>query len=470
MSRTEVSERFDPARFDAASETYIVPSYDGGKARIAVDPTGAIPAPPDWDGVARRLRDPNPLVRSYAFYNIHGLVEAGDEQAVRIAIWGIRADDEDPRAQIFASLRILASRNPKRFRELLRALRDAYQSMLRGRFKRTETTVLITVSEAAALHILGALERVALTIPEGGTVANAWEAEARGLARTTALVSALAEARTELYRYLTSSEVWVRARALAGDLVEQIQKVTDSLLEYPAIALVILVRDQDGSEFMYALQMDLVENYRWIVATREKVEEIDLMLEMYRGIYGDQISFMEEGKALLESRFQYLQYVSDNPLPTMERIRSLRQAADQFYSDWFGRAADVKSVRWRGMLEQLQDAFRKLPAIDWFPDSYSHLNQFSQKYDERYRMVLEQLWEVDDLLQKAETAGKGVRGPDYLTRVSNVERQLPLLAVRVELLQLWNAIHSLTYVVIDKNLAEGGRDIIIPPLFLSPIL
>jgi len=301
-------------------------------------------------------------------------------------------------------------------------------------------------------------------------VANAWEAEARGLARTTALVSALAEARTELYRYLTSSEVWVRARALAGDLVEQIQKVTDSLLEYPAIALVILVRDQDGSEFMYALQMDLVENYRWIVATREKVEEIDLMLEMYRGIYGDQISFMEEGKALLESRFQYLQYVSDNPLPTMERIRSLRQAADQFYSDWFGRAADVKSMRWRGMLEQLQDAFRKLPAIDWFPDSYSHLNQFSQKYDERYRMVLEQLWEVDDLLQKAETAGKGVRGPDYLTRVSNVERQLPLLAVRVELLQLWNAIHSLTYVVIDKNLAEGGRDIIIPPLFLSPIL
>jgi len=167
MSRTEVSERFDPARFDAASETYIVPSYDGGKARIAVDPTGAIPAPPDWDGVARRLRDPNPLVRSYAFYNIHGLVEAGDEQAVRIAIWGIRADDEDPRAQIFASLRILASRNPKRFRELLRALRDAYQSMLRGRFKRTETTVLITVSEAAALHILGALERVALTIPKG---------------------------------------------------------------------------------------------------------------------------------------------------------------------------------------------------------------------------------------------------------------------------------------------------------------
>ena len=448
----EASERFDPARFDASSGTYLVPSYKNGKARIAVD-LGRPAAQPDWDDVARRLRDPSLSTRAWAFYEIHDLVEQGEEQAVSTAVWAVRADDEDPTAQVLDSLRILASRNAKRFRELLRTLRDTYQSLVSTGFVREKTRVLISASsvaslqtQVAALHILGALQRVALAIPEGRAVATAWEAEARGLARTTALVGALTEARTELYRYLTSSSVWVRARALAGQLVQQIRKVTDGLLGYPAIAL---FTDRTGPEFIYALEMDLVENHRWILATREKVEEIDLMLEGYRSIYGDQINFMEEGKALLESRFRYLQYVADNPLPNTERIRSLRQDADQFYVDWFGRAADAKYAIGMVAYDKLAEAFNGLrrQTNPWGPPD---------KYDDRHTRTLNDLIDIEAAMREAREMAHGpARGPDYLARVSEVERSFPLLSIRVTLLHLWSAVHNLHYFIMDKSIGPG---------------
>ena len=290
---------------------------------------------------------------------------------------------------------------------------------------------------------------MALTIPEGRIVASAWEAEAPGLARTTALVSALAAARTELYRYLTSSTVWVRARALSGQLVEQIQKDTDSLLEYPAIALLISLRDPSGADFVYAFEEDLVENYRWILASLDKVQEIDQALDFYRSVFGDQISFMDEGRALLDARARYLSKLAENPVPTANRISQLRRDADAFYADWVGRAADAKYDKLMTMRDQLAKPFVELRvANQWFPDNY----------DDRYSRTLSELLGINDALREAQQLRQGPgRGPDYLAQVSEAERALPPFGVHVALLQLWNGIHNLLYFILDKDIGNDNQ-------------
>jgi hypothetical protein len=171
------AEPFADERHDGNARQYRIPSYAPPGGEVTIDlRTGVITnAPPiDWDDVTKRLRHPNVTVRAWAFYSIASLVEDGDEQAFRIAVWAIRPDDDDPTAAIFVSLRALASKKPKRFRELLQTVRKQYRSLIQARFERRPGVVMIvpaigsTVDTVgAALHILGALVRVANEIPAG---------------------------------------------------------------------------------------------------------------------------------------------------------------------------------------------------------------------------------------------------------------------------------------------------------------
>jgi hypothetical protein len=449
-TRSLPGELFDFKRFDPLHGTYQMRSYDGGTAKVDVQPDPKATAAPDWDDVIRRLADPRALVRSWAIYGIHDLIEQGDEQAVRVAIYALRPGEDLLNDQILVSLRVLAKRNPKQFRALLAKLLEGYLPTVTSRFTRERAYIAFVApagstveAQRGLLQFLGALVTVAGAIPEAKPLAMEWEAKARGLTRTLALVGALAAARTALYDYLSSAAVWVIARALAGEASRKFAAFTGGLLEFVGAALVISSREEDGANFMYSLQKDLVENYRWMLATLAAVRQIDGVLDAYREFYGDALWDSEEGKALLEARLPYVTSLAENPLPTADRIAELRRKNDALAADWSGKAADAKYKKWDKILGELERGASELqPGPGWI----------SEYYENWRRRVGVDLYDLETALQEARDMAHGPqRGPDYLAKISEIEGALPVTAVRVAYLQLWNAANSLDVLIAEKN-------------------
>jgi hypothetical protein len=276
----------------------------------------------------------------------------------------------------------------------------------------------------------------------GRAVAQAWEAEALGLARLTALLEVLAEARIALTRYLTDPAISIWIRIGASHDAHRIESDTDTLLEYSAMAFSLPARERDDATFMYELQTDVIENYRWVTSAFASLRDIDGALMVYLEVYGKQIGETEEGKALLAARENYVKLIADNPVATSAQLAVIRKQADEFYADWFGRAADERYTQLDRLLSQLLEPMRDLDKVKQWDDD---------KYSDRYRRILSELSTMEADLRDAKARP---RGPEYLAAVVAITQQTPVLAIRVYILQLWAAAHRLLVVITDKNIGS----------------
>jgi hypothetical protein len=468
MAPSEISEPFDPARFDASSRTYLVPSYKKGKARVGVGP-GRGPSPtaltaggsaqPDWSSVAVRLRDPDEFTATSAFYEIRSLALAWNSYAIAMMMLGVRPNGASPTELVMRVLRRLARQNSHRFRALLRDLRAGYEGIHAAWLERGEDDVRIqpsagvTVASVLQLHdILGGLLYVAREIDEAHPLAAEWEASARGLGRIASLLSALAEVRAALSRYLAVplgspvgrpvSEVPTgaatpRFERTDAAVMARLRAVTANLLRYQAVTM-IQARVPEQQDFAYLFQLDLIENVRWIAATLDLVQRIDYMIQELTKLYGAAVDRLEETKILREIRTGVLRDAAEKAMPTAARAGALRMAGEVRLGDWVGIAAERRLENLRRQYavtiaeidKQSVDksgALREIASGDTFTPTDDEFNNAIRDFKAGARK----------LGQEIAAKWGGARDASYLVAVNALEQRALVTAVRISILSVW---------------------------------
>jgi hypothetical protein len=463
----EASERFDLARFDASSETYLVPSYKNGKTQVAVNLGRPAKAPPDWSSIAARLRQPASY-RVYDFpgeafsavYEIRDLALAWDKYAIAMLMLGIRLDGSEPTSRIMKDLRTLARQNPRRFRSLLRELRAFYGGDTAAIERREDEIIIlpagVTLESVRQLYeILGGLVYAAREIPEGRPVAAEWEASARGLGVVAALLAALAETRAKLVRYLLAplgSPAALAAQQLPPgpptasaaysfertdpDILDSLRQITAQLLRYQGLTL-IQGPAHEEQDFVELLRNDLIQNVLWIGKTLDLVQQIDGILQTLREFYGAAADRAEEAKVLRDIRTDILFYAT-TPLPTAARAAALRARGETRFGDWTGTAADRRMLNLNAQYSKITEQIGKL---NYFEARRKFtITTDEEKYNGAFTLL--QLG-AKDLREEIVLGQERVRGVIYLNSVYVLERRVMLIGARATLLSLWGGtIHA----------------------------
>ena len=164
----------------------------------------------------------------------------------------------------------------------------------------------------------------------------------------------MATARSGLHDYLTASNEKTDASTL---------KLLRGVDQWRLLSMVAAFGGKKGAEAYYAEQ-DLLALHRVLVAVLGKVPEIDSWLLLYRFEYGQVADKLEEVQnPLLQARKRYLDLV-DDAFPTFPerspRIDQLQKAADTFFADSRGRAADKKLEQVKESLKVLQPQVKTL--------------------------------------------------------------------------------------------------------------
>jgi hypothetical protein len=469
-------ERLLPDRYDPDEEQYSIPSYGppGRKVFVPVrDPSlgpfaapGSLQrkpaqvkpaAPIDWDAVWNGLRGPDPIDRWDTFNKIRDLVEEGDKQAVTYALSAIRPDGAAPTPDVLAALQTLAKNHPSKFRRVLRAIRVDLRASFGGQeVTRAADNYVINKAYFWLLDVLGGLTRVLAEVPAARELAAEFEREAKGLARVSALVATVVEARIALDRYLTDRRPPTTAQLLHYILkdvppdvpedadkavVEKIRYTTNTLLRTVGLVLAGLTDPDD----IYDLETDLIEHHRWITGSLAGVLRIDRALYMYRRLYGDVMDKLEEVAALRESRARYLAVIAGHTFPAATQIVQLSRDADAFAADWYGRAAGVKFGHWAGLAGKLDVAMKPLESVDLVvPDSYN-------------RRLMEVRGALAKLHRELSHFSTLPRGPEGLAQMSGIDREFGFLAIHVAFCQLWHAAHQLMRVFTDKSIGDKDQ-------------
>jgi hypothetical protein len=478
MSRATVSERFDRARFDAQSETYVVPSYDGGKARIAVDAGRTENAAPDWASLAARLRrvsgradDAIAVDTLGAVYDLQSRALAWDKYAIAMLMLAVRADGSGPTWLVLRILRTLARQDAGRLRTILRELRLGYESVHAASYQRGDDDVTILPAAGVTTEavrqledILGGLAYVARAIPETQPIAAEWQRRRPGFARVAALLQTLAEARAALSRYLVAPLGSPSPRQLPGppnaaamasfehtdpDLLASLVQVTAHLLRYQAVAL--LDPQQSGlDDFAYQLELDLVANIRWIEATLDRVQSIDAMLAGLRLLSGPGADKLEEAKVLREIRADLLATAAQSPLPTAARATALHETAEKRFADWIGTTADRRLAGLRKNVSALMMAMGPVPSRSdpskkvWptAPSPYSEAALLNN--DELIFSSVDYDWnrgelgtDIYELKNDVAAPWTGPRDESYLAAVNALEARATIAAARIAVISVW---------------------------------
>jgi hypothetical protein len=477
-SAREIAEQFDPSRFYSTEGTYELPSYDGSKAKapvVAVSP-GRAGAAPDWASIASRLRQPpsyslvgdaTDVAALGAVYELQPLALAWNTYAIAMLMLGLRADGSGPTWLIMRILRTIARRNARRFRSVLCELRAGYEGKHAAWFERGDEDIIVHPASGVSLadlyqlyEILGGLIYAAREIPEGRPVAAEWEAGAHGLGNFAALLSALAEARAELIRYLVAplgspfrqqppgppaASATPSFEQTDPAIFDQLRSVAARLVRFQGVTLI------QGEDFAYSFQLDLIQNIRWIVTTLDLVQQIDATLQSLRDIYGFASEGAEETKVLREIRADILRDAT-TPLPTAARANALRTSGETRFSDWIGTAADR---RMQNLKTQYAKAATEIEKLVFFADSLrspidvkralrSDIDPIKGQYDSKLTLLK---LDAKDLLQEIDPGGRGDRGASYLDSVYHLEKRAALIGARANLLSLWaGAIYAASWV------------------------
>ena len=118
-------------------------------------------------------------------------------------------------------------------------------------------------------------------------------------------------------------------------------------------AMLVALASGKADVSTYWAQQELLGYYKMLVAVLPKLREIDTWLLLYRLDAGPASDTLEEVKALLWSRAQYLNLISNTPFWGTDPVDTLLKKADAYYADWRGRAADERKKHVADAIEEL---------------------------------------------------------------------------------------------------------------------
>ena len=348
------------------------------KAKAPGEPAVA----PDFASIAARLRRPpsyslvgdvTDVAALDAIYELQPLALAWNTYAIAMLMLGLRADGSGPTWLVMRILRRLARRNPRRFRSVLRELRLAYEGMHAAWFERGDDEIIVHPASGVSFEnvyqlyeILGGLIYAAREIPEGRPVWAEWEAGAHGLGPVAALLKALAERRCALIRYLVApigspfrqqpprppaASATLSFEQTDSAVFAQLRNVTSRLVRYQGVTL-IQAAFSGQEDFAYSLQLDLIQNVRWIAVTLDLVQQIDTTLQSLREAYGAAMDRAEETKVLREIRADILRCATTH-IPSAARATRIPSVGGRPLSrmDWHRRGSthvEARHAIWQG--------------------------------------------------------------------------------------------------------------------------
>ena len=442
-------DRLDPSRGE-----YRLPAYDQPRdTTVPVDGPRAKSDEPDWQSIALGLESPDEMKATTAFYDLYALIEKWNTRAIATVMLGIRADGGPPTFLVLRLLGKLARQQPGRFRQLLRDLRAGYQSAHRATFFRGENDVTVTPQDASVdvpvlrqiASVIGGLIYVARAIPAARAVAAEWESEVHGLERVGALLSALAQSREALARYVMVPTGHPAARPLAPTrLAPRYEHPDPATLASIRGGTAVLQRYQgtiliNGSaDIAQLLQLDLVENIRWVDSVLQHVQSIDSTLQAMGTVYGPALDVLEEAKVLRGIRAGLLAEVGRTLMPTAKRAGELREAWDELVEDWIGVTADHRLASLRTNFARLATEVDNAQRIKF--ENYSVNNDKLIFSVSDYNWSIIRLWEfVQDLKPLIAADWTGVRDSTYLTHVSDLEEKASMASARLAIIFVWRS-------------------------------
>jgi hypothetical protein len=165
------------------------------------------PAPVDFAALEARVEGPDPFDRTLAVYEVWDRMIAGDEAAFKVALLGVRSDEDQPTPTALAILAHAAERSPRRFLTTA-ASPQAYRTA-------TDLVVDLKVSRSVETRLRTAATRVAHAVPQAAPLVRELEAALPGAARLAGLIQAYTTRYLQLAWALSASGEATDARVLA---------------------------------------------------------------------------------------------------------------------------------------------------------------------------------------------------------------------------------------------------------------
>lgn len=405
--------------------------------------------PLDFDRVLRNLLSDDKDTRGFAAIDLWFHVADGEPEAIFLALMGLRADGSYPTEGLLNALKQLARDHPKLFRQQINDILSLFQKQA-ARITREPDTLFIQGLNRQDLtkfaQVLGGINLAAQSIPLVRNVVNEYSQKDRSVPRLLALVQALIDARLRLETYLrherkeTFDDLLVKAFGnYKEDHVEDtdpgiLSRLNQGTLLLPRVSGVLIGMSGNASvdQLAHDLEVDLLENIRWIVHTLEQIQRIDGLLALYFEIYKKGAEQLEEVEALREARRVFLFQVTGRWLPQAGNIAGMIKKADDIYATWYLTAADRKVAK---LLSETNKVAEYIGKISLVPDSPLH-DGFTKSFTD----TVNRLGEVQNALHQLKNK---TRDFSYLTEVSQIEMRVPMLGVRTSLLSLWGAAHKM---------------------------
>jgi hypothetical protein len=416
----DVGERLDPARFDADTASYDVPSYQNAGAPTPL-PVQKAPTP------------------TLSVSEILDRLDHGDKQLLDDMF------ESTPYADVLSVLTEFEKRSPKKFLAMLRDKIKADAARITS-FERNETQLTFHANTTRLLDSNAKLIRLLKEIPSARVLLREQTQKDADFARLVGLVDALCQVYEQLIAYLKTRKD--RDSSFFADVYTR--QVADTL---PRIAGIFLLGTgaPGGKNILRDVIKDVGEHVRWVLAVIDKIKEIDGWIDLYQLLFGASADQTEEVATLVEARGKYLGAIWDNVIPTTARIAAVSKDLDAFYADWQGHAGDKKLEKINKGLAEAKSLFLKTPFSGDFGGGISRLDHV---YNGKRDLVGTAIRDAEKDAEKE--AHSPNRDAEHLTRFSAIEAKVPEIIVRLQLLHLWFATLYIGHQVGHYNIGDDS--------------
>ena len=294
-----VGENFDPVRFDADTDGYNIPSYQGVGA-----PT-SLPV----------RRTPPPTLSAS---EILDRLDRGDKQLLDDIFYSTSYTD------VLLVMTQFEKRSPKKFLTMLREKMKADAASITS-YERTETDLIFCAKSRLLLDSSAKLIRLLKDIPAARVLLRNQTQQDADFARLVGLVEALSQVYEQLIAYLKTRKDMVSssfADVYAGQVANTLPRITGFF--------VLRAGTPSGKHLLRDIVKDVGEHVRWMLVVIDKIKEIDSWTDLYQLLFGTSADQTAEVATLVKVRRKYLDAIRDNVIPTTAHIAAVSRELDAF--------------------------------------------------------------------------------------------------------------------------------------------
>jgi hypothetical protein len=349
-------------------------------------------------------------------------------------------------------------RHPILLQRMLRQLLRKHAKELAATLRREDWDLVYTSTPVldAYIETTARIAMAARLIPEARGLLSEGEAVTPGVARIQGLIDALVAMYHRLWEMLQRNTVDPVPEAVTDDL-------SAKEFRLPRLAGVVaaLAGDPGEAPLLSELQLDLVENFRWMMFLYDRVESLNLELAVFHEFYGRSADQSDEVSVLRTARLLYLDPISTVMTPTRAKIAELLTDADQYYEDRVGRIGDVKLERIFTASEKLSRFLTNLLGGASDPAHFSGFAAGDVSGATLFDTAFGQAFirtrnAVDELASDAADAFNKRSTPDYVPTLHAIEIKSAPLGVQTQLLYFWRNVIDFKINITGSSL-RGSR-------------